>query len=89
MGKAKLKEKEVGNIPEGMQIKDLSPEKRSELYQVELQKFDAEMTKVYGISLSAEISYTPRGIFPRLVLVDTLTKANEQKANPTKENGSK
>ncbi len=88
MAKAKLK-KEGETIPEGMKIIDLSPEKRSELYQTALRKFDEESVKIYGISVGVELAFSPQGIKPKMVLVDTLRKADGQKttsdtAAPTK-----
>lgn len=82
MAKVKIKEKVeevVGNIPEGMKIIDLTVEKRMELYQQVVQKFDEEMSKTYGLSLGVELSFSPQGIKPKMILVDLLAKKNESK----------
>jgi hypothetical protein len=83
--KAKLKEKEVDSVPEGMKIIDLSVEKRIELYQELLKNFDAENSKVYGVSVGVEIKFAPQGIVPRMVLVDLLANKNEPKPTENKE----
>lgn len=80
--KAKLKEKKkevVGVIPDGMQAKDLSVEKRIELYQEVVKKFDAEMSQIYGLSIGVELNISTKGIFPKMVLVDLLANKNEGK----------
>lgn len=82
--KAKLKEKKEiveSNIPEGVNIIDLSVEKRIELYQQALTKFDQEGTKTYGVSVGVEMKFSPQGIVPRMVLVDMLKKKDENQ-NP-------
>ena len=82
MAKLKAKEKVeevVGNIPEGMKIIDLTVEKRMELYQQAVQKFDEEMSKTYGLSLGVELNFKASGITPKMVLVDLLAKKNEPK----------
>jgi hypothetical protein len=55
----------------------LSLEKRVELYQKEFDVFKEENSKKYGLVIDCEIAVLPKGIFPRMVLVD-LTKKNEQ-----------
>lgn len=86
------KKKEVKveeGIPAGMTAKDLSLEKRMQLYQTALKKFDDESSATYGISVSTELKITPQGIIPRMVLVDLLKKNDGEKATPeTKEAGT-
>ena len=84
MAKAKLlKVEEVtSGIPSGMQAKDLSLEKRMELYQADFKKFNEEMAETYGLSLATEIKYAPQAIVPRMVLVDLLKKQDGQNENP-------
>lgn len=77
---AKVKAKDSG-VQEGTKILDLSPEKRSELYQEALKKFDQEGVATYGITIDVELVFNKKGVVPRLVLVDVLTqKQNEEKA---------
>lgn len=54
--------------------KDLSLEKRIELYQAEFNKFKDAMGDTYGLTLDVEIVYHPKGSVPRMVLVDLLKK---------------
>lgn len=81
--KAKLKKKEENSVPEGIKIIDLGVEKRIELYQTELRKFDDEMSKTYGVTLSVELKFNPKGIVPSIVLVDLLDKKNAKQTPPT------
>lgn len=79
MAKPKVKAvEEAGQIPEGVKIIDLSQEKRIELYQKALAKFDKEGSEVYGISIAAQLKYTAQGIIPSLSLVDLLSKRNNE-----------
>lgn len=80
MPKAKEK-KEVKNSG-AMSAKDLSIEKRQELFQVAFNQFEAAMRDQFGLGLSAEIVYSPRAAVPRITLVDLLKKENGQ-ANQT------
>lgn len=85
MPKAKIKKtKEVSAIPEGMKASDLSQEKRMKLYQEVVKQFDAEMSQTYGISLGVELKFTPKGVFPQMVLVDLLANKNEQQVSTEK-----
>lgn len=88
MAKVKVKNEktEGGNLPEGVKIIDLSPEKRVELYQKELQKFDSMGVEVYGVSVGVEMVYSKSGIIPRMVLVDVLTQKKENETKATQEN---
>lgn len=73
MGKAKLKVKEEETkLPEGMKAKDLSVEKRVELFTKEFEKFNEETREAFGIALSVELVFNPKGVVPRLTLVDLL-----------------
>lgn len=74
MAKAQLKGKE---LPAGMQAKDLSIEKRTELFQALFDKFAKEAGEQFGLGLGAEIVWTPRAAVPRLVVVDLLKKDEE------------
>lgn len=84
--KAKVKkvEDKISDLPVGMKVIDLSTEKRIELYQKALSEFDSEATKMYGVSISVELSYTKAGIKPIMVLVDMLkVQQNESKLKET------
>ena len=75
---AKVTKKEtVGGVPAGMTSKDLSLEKRVELYSTAFEEFKAKMVEEFGLALEVELLTTPRAIVPRLTLVD-LQKKNEQ-----------
>ena len=79
--KAKLKpktEKVEDAVPEGTKIIDLSPEKRGELYEEALKKFDKESVETYGFTLDVELVFNKKGVVPRMVKVDILTLKNEQ-----------
>ena len=83
----KKEDKKISAIPDGMEIKDLSVEKRIELYQKVLKDFDTEMSATFGVSLGAEIKFSPKGIVPVIVLIDLLAKKNEpQNPEAPKEN---
>ena len=84
MAKAELKKKVEGGIPAGMQAKDLSVEKRAELYKEALEKFDKEASALYGISFTAQVKYAKQGIVPIIVFVDMLDKKDEKQNKPTK-----
>lgn len=75
MAKAKKVESIVTS---GMQAKDLSLEKRVELYNKEYEKFKNDMSEQYGLTLDVELIYHPKGTMPRMVIVDLLAKKNEQ-----------
>jgi hypothetical protein len=79
MAKVEKKEKKTGKdaVVSTYQASDLSLEKRVELYQKEFDVFKEENSKKYGLVIDCEIAVLPKGIFPRMVLVD-LTKKNEQ-----------
>lgn len=79
MAKVTKKEK-VGGVPAGMTSKDLSLEKRVELYSTAFEEFKAKMVEEFGLALEVELLTTPRAIVPRLTLVD-LQKKNEQNQN--------
>lgn len=72
--KAELKKKEEVKVLGGMSAKDLSIEKRQELFQAAYNKFEAEMKETLGLGIGCEILYTPRAAVPRLTLVDLLPK---------------
>jgi hypothetical protein len=79
MGKANKKE-----VSNNLKAKDLSVEKRVELYQAALTQFDKESIEKYGMSVGAELRITKQGIQPLLVLVDVLAQQNEKnKLNET------
>lgn len=71
MAKAKVKTKEEVKEVGG---KNLSLEKRMELYEKDFNKFKETMSEQWGLSLGLELMYTPRGMFPRLTLVDLMKK---------------
>jgi hypothetical protein len=74
---AKAKAKEEG-VPAGTKIIDLSAEKRGELYEEALKKFDAESVETYGYTLDVELVFNKKGVVPRMVKLDILTLRNEQ-----------
>lgn len=82
MAKAKVKEIEVLTIPEGMKASDLSQEKRIEIFQSVFDKAKEGWANDFGLALDVEIVFNPKGVVPRLVVVDLLQKKDEQK-NPT------
>lgn len=82
--KKKLDSADGALLPAGMQAKDLSVEKRSELYQQALAKFDKEATELYGMSVGVELKYTKQGIIPIMVVVDVLKNKENEKANPVR-----
>ncbi len=61
-----------------VQAKDLSLEKRIELYNVDFEKFKKETADKYGLALTTEIVYTPQAAVPRLTLYDLLKDANKE-----------
>lgn len=83
--KAEIVSSESGAVPtpyQGMQAKDLSLEKRVELYGKEFDKFKSDMANQFGLNIDVEVMVHPKGIMPRMVLVDLLAKKDEQaKAN--------
>ena len=84
--KAKLKEKEVSTVlPEGMQARDLTYDKRSELFQKALDVFLEENNKQLGIGLGAQIVWAREAAIPRIVLTDLLKKKDETKPTENKE----
>lgn len=84
MGKAVKKKEEVaekvedGAVLSPFQPKDLSLEKRIELFQTEFNEWKDEMANKYGLSLDVELTGLPRAIVPRLVLVDLTKKQDGQ-----------
>ncbi len=79
--KEKVAEVEVMSIPEGMQAKDLSVEKRVQLFSADFEKFKAEMSQTYGLTIGVELAGYPNALFPRMTLIDLLKK-NEQAKQP-------
>lgn len=84
MGKAKkvevVKSEEVKNVTsteQGFKAKDLSLEKRVELYSKDFESFKLEKLEQYGLMLDVEMARLPKGTFPRMVLTDP-TKTNEK-----------
>lgn len=75
MAKAKLKAKTETAIPSGMTAKDLTVEKRMELFMPTFEKFKQDTSDMFGLALACEIMATPQAIVPRMVLVDLLKKA--------------
>ena len=82
--KAQVKAKEEV-LPEGFKASDLSVEKRVELFTAEFEKFNKETSEQFGIALSVEIVTHPKGIVPRLTLVDLLKDKNVKKEEPKTE----
>lgn len=75
----KVKEKKVeGGVPEGMSARDLSVEKRIELFQEAFVKFQKESGENLGMGLGCKIAYTPQAAIPCHTAVDLLKKQNEQ-----------
>lgn len=79
MAKAKKVEitKEIESPYMGTSAKDLSIEKRVELFNSEYEKFKVDMENTFGLKIDVELVYHPKGTVPRVVLVDLL-KNNEQ-----------
>lgn len=78
MAKAKKVEEVKSAVVSPYVATDLSLEKRVELYEQEFIKFKTDMENTFGLRLDVEVAHTPKGIFPRMVLVDLLKKDNEQ-----------
>lgn len=72
------------DVPQGTQIKDLSVEKRLELFNVTFEKFQDEMKEVYGLQLGANIIWASIGAVPRIVIIDLLEKKNERQEKAVK-----
>lgn len=96
MAKAKLKAKErpVGippqdsttntpSIPPGMTAKDLSPEKRIELFSAEFETFKKHAIDTYGLEIAVELVGMPRAIIPRIVVNDLLKNPDGNTQNNT------
>lgn len=83
MAKAKIKAKK--NIPEGMTLKDLSFEKRRELFIEKFTEFNKTQDTDLGVSIGLEIAWTKQAAVPRMVLVDLLTKENENEKQQTED----
>lgn len=88
MAKAKVKEEvaavEDNSIPSGMKAKDLSLEKRVDMYSKEFEKFKATNAEVFGLMIDVELAHLAKGIFPRMILVDLL-KNQQQNEQPQKQ----
>ena len=81
--KKKLLPKNVG-VPEGTQVKDLTLEKRIELFNISFKDFLDESGKVYGLSLGAEIVWSKRAAIPRIVIVNLLEDKDDKENKATK-----
>jgi len=67
---------------EELKSKDLSVEKRNELFIKAYQEFEKEASEKYGMRIGAQLAYSQQGIVPRLVTLDLLAKnENQNKAN--------
>lgn len=65
-------------VVSSFQAKDLSQEKRIELYTADYEAFKKEKADQYGLMLDVELAFTPKGIVPRQVLIDLVKQQNEQ-----------
>ena len=83
--KAQLKNKEetVEVLPEGIKIKDLTVEKRIELFIKSYQEFEKKGIETFGCKLGVEQNYLPQAIVPKLVVIDLLKK--DETKNPIQE----
>lgn len=76
---AKAKKVEVKEaVPSPYAPTDLSLEKRVEMYSKEFDKFKSDMENTFGLRIDMELVFNPRGIVPRMVLVDLLKKENNE-----------
>ncbi len=76
MAKAKEVKVVAPAVNTEFKAKDLSLEKRVELYSKDFEAFKKEKYEEYGLQLDVEMARLPKGTFPRMVLVDP-TKTNE------------
>lgn len=79
VNKKEVKKEEAG-IPSGMQARDLSVEKRGEIFSQNFEKFKTQNLELLGMTLDVEQAYTPKGAFPRMVMIDMLAKEKNEKA---------
>lgn len=71
-------------VPTGMSAKDLSVEKREELFQEAMQTFLNEAGETYGLTIDVQLIITRRGIVPRLVYIDLLKNTDGKQAETKK-----
>jgi hypothetical protein len=76
MGKANKKNETVEVVESNIQPKDLSIEKRCELYNKERDTALASLTEKYGLAEDIELVFNRKGIIPRVVLMDLTAKNN-------------
>lgn len=88
MAKAKPKSNLSGKVISSTQLKDLSVEKRVELFNKEFEDFKTHTENNFGLKIDVEIVFNKKGIIPRVVLVDLLAR-NPNAPQPPKENGDK
>ena len=75
MAKAQNKKVEVKEV--------LDIKKRSDLFIEAYQKFEKEMSELYGMRIATMLTYSQQGIIPRLTVVDLLnTNENTNTEKP-------
>ncbi len=86
---AKAEKKEVKetkvvppSLPGGMSAKDLSIEKRTELFNAAFQEFQKMGAETFGLKVGCQMAYLPQATVPRMVVIDLLNK-NEETKQPT------
>lgn len=74
---------EVSTPMAEMTAKDLSLEKRIELYQEAFDAFKKYAATEFGLTLDIELAGMPRAIIPRMIVVDLLKQPNVPTQTPT------